>query len=210
MPGVLRICYLCLVGVFFGLLVASVKAQLGAHCGQHLGTNVAGHDDDGVLEVHRAALRIRDAAIVQNLEHDVSDVLVGLFDLVEQHHGVGLTAHLFGELATLIVAHIARRRTHQTGHRMTLHVLGHINADHGVLIAEHGFGQRLAQLRLTHAGGTEEQKAANGALGVLQAHAATADGPGDRFYSLVLTHHTLVEDILHVQQALPLVLGQAG
>ena len=93
---------------------------------------------------------------------------------------------------------------------MAFHVFGHINADHGVLIAEHGFSKRLAQLRLAHAGGTEEQEATDRALGILQTHAATADGPGDRFYSLVLTHHTLVEDILHVQQPLPLILRQAG
>ena len=73
----------CLVGVLLGLFVASVKAQLGARCGQRLGADVAGHDDDGVLEVHGAALRVGDAAVVQDLEHDVPHVLVGLFNLVE-------------------------------------------------------------------------------------------------------------------------------
>ena len=73
----------CLVGVLLGLFVASVIAQLGARCGQRLGADVAGHDDDGVLEVHGAALRVGDAAVVQDLEHDVPHVLVGLFNLVE-------------------------------------------------------------------------------------------------------------------------------
>ena len=93
---------------------------------------------------------------------------------------------------------------------MPLHVFGHIDPDHSVLVTEHGLCQRLAQLRLAHAGGTQEQEATNGSLGVLQTHTATADGPGHSLYSLVLTHHTLMKDILHVQQALALVLCQTG
>ena len=93
---------------------------------------------------------------------------------------------------------------------MPLHVFGHIDPDHGVLVTEHGLCQRLAQFRLAHAGGAQEQETADGTLGVLQTHTATANGPGHGLYSLVLTHHTLMKDILHVQQALALVLCQTG
>ena len=83
---------------------------------------------------------------------------MGLFDLIEQHHGVGLSAHLFGELAALLVTYIAGRRAYQTGDGVLFHVLGHIDTHHGVLIAEHGLSQRLAQLGLAHTGGAEEQE----------------------------------------------------
>jgi hypothetical protein len=86
-----------------------------------------------------------------------------------------------------------------------LHILGHVDADHGVLVAEHGLGQRLAQLGLAHAGGAQEQERADGALGILQPHAAAADGPGHGLYGLVLAHHALVELLLHVEQPLALV-----
>ena len=135
---------------------------------------------------------------------------MGLFDLIEQHHGVGLTAHLLRQLAALIMAHIAGRGTDEAGYCMPLHVFGHIDPDHSVLVTEHGLCQRLAQLRLAHAGGAQEQETADGTLGVLQTHTATADGPGHGLHSLVLTHHTLMKDILHVQQALALVLCQTG
>ena len=92
---------------------------------------------------------------------------------------------------------------------MLLHVFGHIDPDHGVLIPEHGLGQRLAQLRLAHAGGAEEQEGADGPLGVLQTHTAAADGLGHGGHSLVLTHHPLMQSLLQLQQALALVLGQA-
>ena len=49
--------------------------------------------------------------------------------------------------------------------------------------------------------GPRNRKTADGTLGVLQTHTATADGPGHGLHSLVLTHHTLMEGILHVQQA---------
>ena len=49
-----------------------------------LRADVAGHDDDGVLEIHGAALAVGDAAVVEHLQQDVEDVVVRLFDLVEQ------------------------------------------------------------------------------------------------------------------------------
>ena len=133
---------------------------------------------------------------------------MGLLDLVEQHHGIGLTAHLFRQLAALLVTHVSGRRTHQTGHRVLLHVLGHVDADHGILVAEHGLGQGLAQLGLADAGGAQEQEGADGPLGVLQTHTAAADGLGHGGHSLVLTHHPLMQSLLQLQQALALVLGE--
>jgi hypothetical protein len=48
---------------------------------------------------------------------------VGLLDLVEQHDGVGPTAHRLGELATLFVPDIAGRCTDETRDRVPLGVL---------------------------------------------------------------------------------------
>ena len=85
---------ICLVGIRLGLFVACFKIQLGSGIGKYLCTDVAGHDDDGVLEVNGAALRIGDTAIVQNLEHDIPHILVRFFDFIEKHNGIGLAAHL--------------------------------------------------------------------------------------------------------------------
>ena len=59
---------------------------------------------------------------------------------------------------------------------MLFHIFGHINADHGVFVAEHGFGQRLGKLGLADAGGAEEQERADRALGVTQTDTAAPDG----------------------------------
>ena len=121
------------------------------------------------------------------------------FDFIEQYNGIGLTAHLFRQLTALIVTHISGRRTDQTGHRVALHIFGHIDSDHSVFIAEHGFRQGLTQLRFTNAGRTEEQEAADRTLRILQADTAAANGTGNSLYSLVLTHDPFMENIFHMQ-----------
>ena len=38
-------------------------------------------------KVHLPPVGIRDLAVIQNLQQDVQHIRMGLFDLVEQHHG---------------------------------------------------------------------------------------------------------------------------
>ena len=47
---------------------------------------VRGHDQHRVLEVHRAALRVGQPAVVQHLQQHVEHIRMRLLDLVEQHH----------------------------------------------------------------------------------------------------------------------------
>ena len=89
---------------------------------------------------------------------------MGFFNLIKEHHGVGLGAHGLGELAALVKAHVPGRGAHQPGDGVLLHVLGHIKANHGFLVPEHGLGQGLAQFGLAHAGGAQEDEGANGAV----------------------------------------------
>ena len=91
-------------------------------------------------------------AVVEHLQQHVEHVRVRLLDLVEQHHRVGLAAHLLGELAALLVAHVARRRADQARDRELLHVLGHVDADQRVLVVEQERRQRPRQLGLADAG----------------------------------------------------------
>src|ERR1051325_11754989 len=54
---------------------------------------VRGHDQNGVLEINRATLRVRQSTIVEDLQPDVEDIRVRLLDLVKKDDGVGTTAH---------------------------------------------------------------------------------------------------------------------
>ena len=55
--------------------------------------DVGGHDDDGVLKADHLALRIRQTAVIENLQQHVEDIRVCLFDLIKQHNGIRLAAH---------------------------------------------------------------------------------------------------------------------
>ena len=66
-------------------------------------------------EVHRAALAVGQAAVVEHLQQDVEDVGVRLLDLVEEHDGVGPAADGLGELAALVVADVAREARRSGG-----------------------------------------------------------------------------------------------
>ena len=136
------------------------------------------HDEHGVGEVHRAALAVGEAAVVEQLEQHVEHVGVRLLDLVEQHHRVGPAAHGLGELAALVVADVAGRGADQPADRVLLHVLAHVDADHGPLVVEQEVGQGPGQLGLAHAGGPEEEERADGPVGVGQPRPRAADGVG--------------------------------
>ena len=69
-----------------------------------------------------AALRVREAAFVEDLQQHVEDLGVRLLDLVEQDHAVRLAADGLGELAALFVADVAGRRADEARHVVPLHV----------------------------------------------------------------------------------------
>ena len=99
---------------------------------------------------------------------------MSLLHLVEQDHGEGLAADLLGQLAALIVANIAGRRTEQTGDGVLLLVLGHVQGDERILIAEQELGKRLSELGLTHTGRAGEDERTTGTARILQTCTGTA------------------------------------
>ena len=76
---------------------------------------------------------------------------MGLFDLVEQHHGIGAATDLLRELAPLLEADESRRRTNQAADVVLLHVFAHVDLDERVGVTEHELCEGLGQERLTHA-----------------------------------------------------------
>ena len=180
----------------------------GGVVGDVLGADVRGHDHDRVAEVDRPALGVGEPPVLEDLEQDVEDVGVGLLDLVEQQHRVGLAAHGLGQLAALVVADVAGRRADEPRDRVLLHVLGHVDADHRVLVAEQELGQRPGELGLADPRGAEEDERAGGALRVLDPGARAADRLRDGLDRDVLADHPLVELLLHPDELLGLGLGE--
>ena len=139
-------------------------------------------------------------AVVQDLQEHVEDVRMGFFDLVQEHHGVGLLADLLGELSALLVPHVSRRRAHQAADGELLHVFAHVDAHERVLGLEQDVGQRLAKLRLPHSRGTQEHERPDGPAVVVEAGAAAADGLGHHLDGPFLPHHALVQGDFQTQE----------
>jgi len=135
---------------------------------------------------------------------------VRLLDLVEQDHRVGLPAHLFGQLAALLVADVAGRGADHPRDGVLLHVLGHVDADHAVLVAEQRLAQRLAQLGLADAGRTQEDERADRPVRVLEPRARAAHRLRDGLDGLLLPDHAPVQYLLEAQKPVGLALGHAA
>ena len=151
--------------------VFDVGGVLAHHALDDFGTDVGGHGDDAVFEVHRAALAIGQASVVQYLQQDVEHIRVGFFNLVHQDDRIRFAPDQFGEVAALDIAHVARGGTNEFADRVLLHELAHVDANQVVFAVKQKASQGFAQFGFAHTGGPQEQERSCGARRVAQARA---------------------------------------
>ena len=193
--------YLGLNGIVIFHVVAGSEAQR-ATLFEALGADVGSHDDDGVAEVDHVTPGVCKASVVENLQEQAEDVGVSLFDFVEEHDRIGFLPDFFSELATFFIADVSRRGTEQARDGVLFHVLAHVYADEGILVAEEELSEGLCQLCLADAGGTEEDERGRGTVGVFQARASAAYGPGDGGNCFALADNTLAQLGFHLKELL--------
>eukprot|EP00976_Prorocentrum_cordatum_P070015 1179774-Prorocentrum_minimum.AAC.2 len=181
---------------FLRIVARELEAERAAPLGDHRAAHVGGHDHHRVLERNHAALRVRQPPVLHHLQQDVEDVRVRLLDLVQEHHTEGLAAHRLRERAARAEAHVAGGGADELGHRVALHVLGHVQAHDALLAAKVLLGQRLGELRLAHAGGPREEHGGDGAGGVLEPDARAAERARHRCHRVVLSDDALVQNLL--------------
>ena len=107
-------------------------------------------------KVRPASLIVRQGGIVHDLQEDVVDVRMGLFDFIQQKDGGGILAHRLGQQAAVLIAHIAGGGADQLGHGMLFRVFAHVKAQE--LDAQFP-GQGAGDLGFAHAGGSDEEEA---------------------------------------------------
>ena len=170
---------------------------------------VAGHHDDHIAEVDRAALAIGQTTIVKHLQQDVEHVRVRLLDFIKQHHAVGPPPHRFGQLPALVVSDVTRRRANQPRHGVLLAILAHVDANHRLFGVKQKLGERLARLGLAHARGPKKQEAANGLVGVRKPRAGASHRVADGLQRVRLTNHAPGKLVFHARQLVALALDQS-
>ena len=89
-------------GLIHPRLHLRVAGGIARQIQDRLAADGPGEDQHRVGEIHRAALPVGDAAVIEDLQHHVEHIGVGLH-LVEQDHRVGSAPHCFCELAALLV-----------------------------------------------------------------------------------------------------------
>ena len=112
----------------------------------------------------------------------------------------GRPADGLGELAALVVAHVARGRADELGDGVLLHELGHVEGDERLLGTKEELGRAPWRARSCPRPRAEEDERAAGATRVLERAAAAPDGLGDLGDRLVLADDALVEHVLGAQE----------
>ena len=136
-------------------------------------------------------------AVLKDLQEQVEDVRMSLLDLVQEDDGVGTALDALGELTALLVTDVARRRADELGDGVLLHKLRHVEADEGFFRAEEELGEGARDFGFADAGGTEEEKRADGTRGVLEAGTGAANRTGEGRNGLVLGDDALVQLFFH-------------
>jgi hypothetical protein len=172
--------------------------------------HIRGHDDDGVFETGHAAPVVGQAAVVEHLQQDVEGIGVRFFDFVEQDDGVRLAAHGLGELAAFFVAYISRRRAHEPRHVVAFLVFAHVDAGDGFFVVEEHLGEGFGQLGFAHAGRTEEDERADGAVGVAGGRRDCGARVGYGAHGFVLPDEAFVQFVFEEQQFVFFALQHAG
>src|SRR5699024_5877422 len=141
---------------------------------------------------------------IQHLKQDVEYIWMCFFNLIEQNNRVWSAANCFGQLTAFLITNISWRRSDQTGDGVLLHILTHIDTDHVVFIIKQGLCKGLCKLMLTNTGRTQEEEGTNCTVRVGDTSSGTKDCFADKADCLILSHNVLMQDILHVQEFLPL------
>ena len=94
------------------------------------------HDENGIFEVHRTTLRIGQSAVVEYLQENVEDIVVRLFDFIEEDDRERVPPHRFRELPAFFIAHVAGRGADQSRNRMLLHIFRHVDTNEIGLVVE--------------------------------------------------------------------------
>src|SRR5258708_7630540 len=117
---------------------------------------------------------------------------MSLFNFVKQNDRIGMTPYLLGELSTLFVSYVARRRADEPRHGMLLHVFAHVDADHQSFVVEEKLRQRPRQFCFAYAGWPKKNERTDRPLGVGEPCAAAPHGICNALQRVVLADHPVL------------------
>src|SRR5690606_1569740 len=166
---------------------------------RHLaGAGIRRHDQHDVAEVDMLAVVVGQLAVVHDLQKDVEQVAMGLFDLVQQQHAMRRLADRAGQHAAMVEADIARRSAEQARHAVPLHVFRHVEAGQ---LHTHDVGKLTRHLGLADTRRAREEIAADRLFRLAQAGPRQLDRTRQRLDRLILSIDHALQLGLQIAQA---------
>ena len=163
-------------------------------------SDIGGHDQDRILEVYSTSLGIGNTAIIQYLQKYIEYIRMCLLNLIEKYNAVRFPTNGFCQLSALLVSNISRRSSDQSGYRVFLHVLAHVDTNHILLIIEKSLCKGFGKLCFTNTGRSKEQERTDWFGRIFDSCFGTKDGIGYTAHTFLLTDNTFVELIFQMKQ----------
>ena len=185
------------------LAFPAVPAEPDGGLFEFRGPGVRGHDDNGIPEVDCPAVVVGQLAIVHDLEKDIVDVRMSLFELVKQQHAMRVLVHAVCQQSPLVEPDVSWRGSDQPRNGVPFHVLGHVEA---VQLDRQGLRQLASDFRLADPGWTREQVVADGFFRFPKAGTRKLDGRRQRLDCHILTKYGPLEGPLEVHEQLAVTL----
>ncbi len=140
---------------------------------------------------------ICEACIVHNLQQNIHDISMRLFDFIEQEERVWVLANRLDKKPPFLIAHIARRRTDEFRHAMLFHIFAHIDA----LKMDTKLTCNLTcKLCLAHACGSSKEKCPNRAIGHIEPSACALERINKTRNCIILPKNALGEIVCKMIQ----------
>jgi len=175
-----------------GLLGPLPEAETGLVLNQ-IGSDIARHNQDHVLEINMPSERIRQTPFFHNLQKHIIHIGMGLFDLIQQKHRIRPTPYPLRQLPALFIPNIPRGRTNQTAYIMLLHILAHVNLNERIRISKHKLRQSTRQKSLSNPARTNKDETPHRTIRVFQTASAATDGLRNRTDRLILRNHRFMQ-----------------
>ena len=197
---------------FFGgdFVAVAVKSHAGADFAKLACAAVGGHDHECVAEVCRHAVSVGESSLVHDLQERVEHVGVCFLDFVEEHDGVGFTSHSVRQLSSFFIADISRRGADEAADAELFAIFAHVHSDERVFAAEELFGEAFHEIGLSHAGRSDKEEGADGAVSATESEAVAHQGTRHLFHSVVLSDDAFSEHGTHVFQSFRVAFTHLG
>ena len=147
---------------------------------------------------------VRKLPVIHHLQQDIVQILMRLFDFIQQQYRMRVLINRIRQKPALIKADIARRRTNQARHAMAFHIFGHVEADQ---FNAKRLRQLLGDFRLAHTRGAGEQIIPDRLFRIAQPSARKLDGAGKGFNGLFLAKHHRLQIAFQILQRFPIIGG---